>query len=667
VRIPAAGIFLAHDPRRRGDEGERMIATLADFHFLRPLWLLLLLAVPLFWLLRHRGRADAGAWRSAIDPHLLPHLIERIDAGSGRAGIVLAALLWTVASAALAGPAWEREPMPLYRNQAARVIALELSSTMMAEDEKPSRFERARYKVVDILERSKDYQTALIGYAGEAYVAAPLTDDIGTVRNLADALDPSTMPVAGNRAAAAISEAQKLIQQAGLHRGDIIVLADAADASAIDAARKAHAAGLVVSVLGVGSPGGAPVALAQGDFLKDDNGNVIVARRDDASLAAVADAGGGRYATLSADAHDIDTLLVDRTASAARPKDADAPSDIAESTRWRDRGPWLLLLLVPFAALAFRRGWLMALALALLAPSPRAQAASFKDLWMRSDQQAAAALAQGDAKAAVGVARSPDWHGSASFRSGDYESAATDYAEVGNADGAYNEGNALAKLGRYEDALAAYDRALKLAPDMDDAQANKAAVEEWLKQKQDKSSQKQKQQSKSGNSKDKQQQPGDKTDPSEQQQKQDESGEQNQDQSSRDQGESKSDQDNGEKERESESQQKASGDQDKQSSSEATDGSTTQPQSEVDPSEGKPSSAQQQALSKAIDKSLASGGKSDKDGKPAAAVEEDDATQEKRQALDHLLQRVPDDPGGLLRRKFLLEHQRRVQRGDGNG
>ena len=80
-----------------------------------------------------------------------------------------------------------------------------------------------------------------------------------------------------------------------------------------------------------------------------------------------------------------------------------------------------------------------------------------------------------------------------------------------------------------------------------------------------------------------------------------------------------------------------------------------------------PSSEQQQALSKAIDKSLAQGTKPDKDGKPAARVEEDDATQEKRQALEHLLQRVPDDPGGLLRRKFLLEHQRRQQHGGDNG
>jgi len=648
-----------------------MIEQFAEFHFLRPLWLLLLLAIPLFWLLRHRGRADAGAWRSAIDPHLLPHLIERIDAGSGRTGIVLATVLWTLASFALAGPAWEREPMPLYRNQAARVLALELSSTMMAQDEKPSRVERARYKVVDILERSKDYQTALIGYAGEAYVAAPLTDDIGTVRNLVDALDPSTMPVAGNHAAAAIAEAQQLIQQAGLHRGDIIVIADSADQSAVEAARRAHAAGLAVSVLGVGSTAGAPVALAQGDFLKDDNGNVIVAKRDDAGLAAVADAGGGRYTPMSADTHDIDALLVDRAATAAKASEATSSAELAESSRWRDRGPLLLLLLVPLAALAFRRGWLMVIALVLLAPAPRADAASFKDLWMRPDQQAAAALAEGDAKTAAGVARSPDWHGSASFRAGDFESAATDYSEVENADGAYNQGNALAKLGKYEDAIAAYDRALKLSPDMDDAKANKSAVEEWMKrqQKQDKSSQKQ--QSKSNTSKNPQN--GDKSEQQDQD-KQDDSSEQQQDDQSRDeksqeQGNSKSDQDTAEKEKQSDSQQKSGGDEDKQQSSEGTEGSTSEAQSQVQPSEGKPSSQQQQALSKAIDQQLARGdsGKPDKDGKPTQAVEEDNATHEKRQALDHLLQRVPDDPGGLLRRKFLLEHQRRMQHGDGNG
>jgi len=642
------------------------MSALADFHFLRPLWLLLILAVPLFWLLRRHGRADAGAWRSAIDAHLLPHLIERIDAGSGRAGVVLAVALWTIACVSLAGPAWEREPMPLYRNQAARVLALELGTTMMAQDEKPSRFERARYKLVDILERSRDYQTALIGYAGEAFVAAPLTDDVGTVRNLVDSLDPSTMPVAGNRAGRAIEQAQDLIRQAGLHSGDIILLADSVDDDAVVAARQAHAEGLTVSVLAVGSTAGAPVPLSQGDFLKDDSGSVIVARLDEAGLRAVAEAGGGRYAALGPDGRDIDALLVNRAGVAVDASEAGGAEELAANTRWRDRGPWLLLLVLPLSVFAFRRGWLMAIALMLLAPSPRADAASFKDLWLRPDQQAAAALAQGDAKQAASVARSPDWRASAAFRAGQYEAAATDYAKAHGADGAYNEGNALAKLGRYDDALAAYDRALKLAPDMEDAQANKAAVEEWLKRQPNQQDKSQNQKSsKSGDSKDQKQQDGEQKD-SQEKDKQ-ESGDSSQNQSEDGSDPSQSDQQDAEKKQQSgQPGSEKEGEQNQQQSSSGTPGDASDPQ-QSGQAEGKPSSEQQQALSKAIDRSLASGAKTDKDGKPVAAVEEDDATQEKRQALEHLLQRVPDDPGGLLRRKFLLEHQRRQQRGGDGG
>ncbi|MGH8173405.1 MAG: VWA domain-containing protein [Rhodanobacteraceae bacterium] len=640
------------------------MSAFADFHFLRPLWLLLLLAVPLFWLLRRHGRADAGAWRDVIDPHLLPHLIERIDAGSGRAGLVLGIALWTLACTALAGPAWEREPMPLYRNQAARVLALELSSTMMAQDEKPSRFERARYKLVDILDRSRDYQTALIGYAGEAFVAAPLTDDVGTVRNLVDALDPTTMPVSGNRASKAIEQAQDLVKQAGLHNGDIILLADGVDNRAVAAARKAHAEGLVVSVLGIGTTAGAPVPLTQGDFLKDDNGRVVVSKLDDARLREVAEAGGGRYATLSVGSHDIDSLLVDRDGAAAT-GDVNGATDVAESTRWRDRGPWLLLLVLPLAAFAFRRGWLMAIAMALALPAPHVDAATLQDLWMRPDQQAAAALAAGDAKAAAEVAKSPDWRGTASFRAGDYEAAASDYAQTSGADGAYNEGNALAKLGRYEDALAAYDRALEVSPDMDDAKANKAAIEEWLKrtpQQQDKSSQKQK--SKSGDSKDKKQpQDGEKQESQDQDQQQ--SGDSKEQQEGDDSSKSEQEGEQQQSEQSGSKQQSEKGE--AESSESGTSGDSADPQTQAGDSAGQPTTEQQQALSKAIDQSLASGAKPDKDGKAAAAVEEDDATQEKRQALEHLLQRVPDDPGGLLRRKFLLEHQRRSQGGDNDG
>ncbi len=657
---------------------------LANFHFLRPLALLLLLAVPLFWLAWRNSRTDAGAWRAAVDAHLLPHLIERVEGGPARSGIVLAAALWTLACIVLAGPAWERQPIPLYRNQSARVLALELAPSMLAQDEKPNRLTRARFKLNDILTRSRDYQTALIGYGDDAFVAAPLTDDVETVRNLVDSLDPSTMPVAGNATARAIDAATALIEQAGLHHGEIILIADSASDDAAAAARHAHARGFTVSVLGIGTATGAPVPLAQGDFAKDANGNVVMSRFDEAGLRAVAAAGAGRYANLSPDARDLDALLAADPANIADQGAPNATTETAQSARWRDRGPWFLLVLLPLALFGFRRGWLMVFAFALIAPMPRARAASLADLWQRPDQQAAAALAKGDAKQAQSVAHSPQWRGSAAYRAGDYAAAADDYAKTHGADGDYNKGNALAKLGRYEDAIKAYDEALKAAPGMADAQANRKAVEDFLAQQ--KSRQKQsspsdkKQPGSRGDSKDQQHKSdqgsqGDKQDKDEQgkqdQQQdgqKDQQGDQQQD-AQKDAASSSSD-DTQKKTRDG-AQKDAQKDQHDQQDSSPTAGNDRQDQTAPSRAQ-KPDAQQQDELSKSIDKALAEPSKpaadANKGDKPqhGVAAAKDEAAREKQQTLEHWLQRVPDDPGGLLRRKFQLEYQRR-QQGAGEG
>ncbi|HEY6942176.1 tetratricopeptide repeat protein [Dokdonella sp.] len=656
-----------------------------DFHFLRPAALLLLLALPLCWYAWRHGRTDAGAWRGAVDAHLLPHLLERVDGGSGRGGLALAAALWVLGALALAGPAWEREPMPLYHNQAARVLALELAPSMGAQDVKPSRLERARYKLDDILTRSRDHQTALLGYAGDAFVAAPLTDDVETVRNLVDALDPTTMPVIGNATGRAIDAAAALIGQAGLHRGEIILLADTASHDATAAARRAHKLGFDVSVLGIGTPSGAPVALAQGDFLKDDDGNVVISRLDEAALRAVAVAGGGRYASLSADGSDLDELL-------ASTVDVDTGSGRtdgeAESARWRDRGPWLLLALLPLALASFRRGWLMMLAFVALAPSPRAHAASLSDLWQRADQQTAAALAAGDAKRAAELAPTPEWRGGAAYRSGDFAAAESAYAQSGGADGAYNRGNALAKLGRYEEAIAAYDEALKRDPGMTDAVANRKAVEDFMRERKQQDPKQGQQQPRDGKdpsqqgasqpgeqpkSSDDAREPGDgKGESADDAQKQD--GRQN-DHDTRD-GEPGKQQGQGEQEQRQDGdtrQDQAGKAPDEQGAQDSAQrGGQQQDAAAADAKAGgqTPDSQQQQALKQALDRALADPGKDAASGDPAHALQEateDDATREKRQALEHWLERVPDDPGGLLRRKFQLEYQRRQQRGGDGG
>ena len=633
------------------------IPTLADFHFLRPWFLLALLALPLFAVVWRNARADGGGWRSVVDPELLPHLIDPVAVRGSRGAWCLASFAWIIACLAVAGPAWEREPAALYRGESARVIALGLTPSMLATDVQPNRLARARFRIDDLLKQSGDTQTALIAYAGDAFVVAPLTDDANTVRNLVDALEPDIMPVRGNSTSRAIESAINLIRQAGLQRGQIVLIADSVSDDAIDAARKAASEGMTVSVLGVGTAAGAPVALSDGGFMKDDNGHIILPKIEEARLRAVAEAGGGRYIALNGEARDLSQLPGAQTGVANNASDA----GVATSERFRDRGAWLLLALLPLVLIGFRRGWLMTFALAFALPSPSAQALSFRDLWQRPDQQAAAALAAGDPKQAQAVGASPQWQGSAAYRNGDFEAATKAFSEGQNADAAYNKGNALAKEKKYEDAIAAYDSALQRQPEHEDAKANRDAVEAFLKQQQQQKDDKNKQGDKGD--KDQQQKPGD------QQQQDGDKNPSDKDQADKDTSDQeKSDQEKDGQDQSSKDDQPKDGDQSNDTKDGKDEGT---PKGEP----GKSASEEkQQKLKDEIDKQMAQqqqakeAEESPKDAKSSAQAvsEADPAEQEKQQALEQWLERVPDDPGGLLRRKFAIEYQRRMQQSGGD-
>jgi Ca-activated chloride channel family protein len=445
---------------------------IADLHFLRPWWWLAALPLPLMLWAMLRNQGGRAALSRLADASLLPYLIRD---GGKRAlwALALAAAIWLLAVAALAGPAWQRAPMPLYANGAARVVALSLSNDMRAQDLKPDRMTRARYAVRDLLDQAGDARTALIGYAGDAFVVAPLTPDKATVLNLLQALGPDVMPAPGNDAARAIAQALDLLKQAHVEGGEIVLVTDNADASAIAAARAARAAGVRVDVLGLGSAQGAPVPQVDGGFERDRSGAVRIARRDDDALREVADAGGGRYAPLGSDGGGVMTI-----GAPAATQSASANKE--QANLWRDGGAWLLIPLLPLAALAFRRGWVCVLALAFVVPQTRA--AALDSLWLRPDQRALHALQDGDYARAQELAHDPQLRGAAAYRKGDYATAAKEFAQGQSALSQYDLGNALAKSGKYDEAIAAYDRVLQRDPRSADARANKKAVQEWLKQ-----------------------------------------------------------------------------------------------------------------------------------------------------------------------------------------
>lgn len=455
----------------------------ADFHFLRPLWLLALPALPaVIWLLR--GRAAQGTpWRRVVDAALLPYVLARPGAAAARSvrrhrWLLVAA--YTLAVFALAGPAWKRLPQPVYQDRSAVVIMLDLSRSMDAQDVRPSRLARARFKVADLLGQRRAGMTALVVYAQDAYGVVPVTDDAATILNLLPVLEPDLMPAQGSRPERAIALALELLRQGGMPRGDLLLITDSlTPEQARDIARELEPHDHRLSILAMGTVAGAPIPRPGGGFFETEEGKPVVSRLDPAPMQALVGGRGGRFLIGRSDDSDVQALA--RLFATRIGAETAARSDYT-SERWREEGPWLLLPLIPLAALLFRRGLITAVLIAML-PWPRTAVAwQWDDLWRRPDQQATAALERGDNGRAAERFQDPRWAAVARYRADDFTGAVAALEGLDGSDDHYNRGNGLARLGKYQDAIDAYERALALDPENDDARHNRDLIRQLLQQ-----------------------------------------------------------------------------------------------------------------------------------------------------------------------------------------
>jgi Ca-activated chloride channel family protein len=679
------------------------------FHFQHPEWFLLLLPLLLLWWRVRRPGVHDSPWRRLCDARLLPYLLVNRADRAGRLPAWLLAGGWLLTVIALADPVWDRQPQPVFRSQDARVVVLDLSNSMLAADLPPSRLVRARYKVADILDRSPDGQTGLVVFAGDAFTVAPLSNDTDTIRSLLQPLEPGLMPVQGSRVDLGLTQAMELLTQAGQARGDVLLITDGyTGKDALQAARTLHAAGYRLSVLGVGTAAGAPLSDGQGGYLRDASGNIVMPQLDTDALRELAAAGGGHYAGISGTDQDIRYLLADLSGSLSRESER---TDLTTNT-WQSRGPWLVLLLLPLAALVFRRGWLLVLVLqvgtGMGLPRP-AMALGWDDLWLRPDQQAARSLQAGAPAEAAQLAKDPGLRGTGAYLSGDYEQALTAFAATGGPDGDYNQGNSLAQLGRYEEAIAAYDRALAAQPDMEDAVYNKAQIEKLLQQQQQEQQQaagQQKQEQDQQQSGEQQEQGQDQQPSAEQQeqgQNQQPSAEQQEQGNDQPQsGSQQAQQQSAEPQEQGEGQQQEQqpGGQAGQGAQDSPSSTSDQEQASQPPSPDRPEAGPEtpEAAAGGFPHSEADTAPENQENSPASdvAAEGDDqdnedqqeaATEqqqgvmpgeeeiqasspapaktaaldsEEQQAAEQWLRRIPDDPGGLLRRKFLYQYRQRA-------
>ncbi len=575
-----------------------------EFTLLRPLWLLALLPVAALAYLMWRARGSGSTWEKVIDPHLAAVLI----APGGRRGTartlpVLVVTAWILATVALAGPVWQRLPQPVYKRDSALVLVLDLSLSMYARDLQPSRLVRMKHKVRDLLAERREGQTGVVVFAGDAHVVTPLTDDVRTIENLLPALEPGIMPVLGSNAGAGIELAIELLKGSGVATGQILLMTDGTTRAT--AFSRLADPDFPISIIGIGTAAGSAIPLdfagQPGNYLKDPGtGDTVIARLDSRALETLAAIGGGVYRTLTMDGSDLAAVL-----AAAPDPDADARElDDRHFDVWREYGWLAALLALPVMLLCFRRGVVAAVPLVLAAalPSPSAQALGWDDLWWRQDQQAWRALKHGDPATAAALATDPQTRGTAFYRGQDYPAAAQNFAASDDADGHYNRANALAYSGQFEQALAEYDRALELDPDHADAAFNREVVRKLLEEQQKNESQ----------------------------------------------------QEQAQQEREDSDNQDAQ----QQDGNEGSDAQEEEEQQQADNSQ-QPEAREEQQQSREQQAEQQQPDDTEQQRQQLAESEQD----ERERALEQWLRRVPDDPGGLLRRKFKHEANLRARQG----
>ncbi len=469
-------------------------------------------------------------WRlkqQAVRRFVSTRLLAALTVGVSRPRqIVKRILLGTAVSLvllALAQPQWG------FREEEARIrgldimVALDTSRSMLATDIRPNRLERAKLAAQDLLEIAKTDRLGLVAFAGSAFLQCPLTLDEEAFRTTLTQLDTEVIPQGGTALGEAINTAVEAFSKEGGGRRVLVLMTDGEDheEGAVEAARKAAAAGVRIFTVGIGTPNGEILFTTDpyGNkvFIKDSGGNAVKSQLDESSLKKIADAGDGFYIPLQ-NAQSIAALYQKGIATMPR-LDGAIRSVRARHERFQwPLGLAILLLILEILLPDHRRGASRAAvpSLGSVAGGP-ALAALLAIVCLlpvtlsASGRSANRAYAKGDYKSALReyqalLREEPENSrlqfnaGAAAFKLGQsaealkhFEGATRDPDLNLQGNAYYNLGTVFAKLGEQADAdpeklghleqaLKNFDGALQLKPDNADAKYNRDLVKKRLEE-----------------------------------------------------------------------------------------------------------------------------------------------------------------------------------------
>ncbi|BCS96731.1 hypothetical protein DSLASN_23630 [Desulfoluna limicola] len=410
--------------------------TFADIHMLYLIWLVPVVVALFVWGAVRRRRILSTFASGRSQESILPE--QTTFRRRVKATLMVLSVLFLIL--ALAGPRYGYVWQEVERKGVDIIVALDCSKSMLAEDVKPSRLERAKREIIDLLAMLEGDRIGLVAFAGEAFLQCPLTLDYGSFNIFLEALSPDYLPVGGTDLEGALRVSMDAFKAEEATDKAIILITDgeSTEGTPEEVSKKAAEMGVKIFTIGVGSKEGVPVPDPSGGFKKNRDGSILLSKLDAATLKRMAAMTGGGFVRSVAGDMDLDAIY---TQGIRKTMEARA----LESSRkkvWENRYQWFLGLSIVclFFSLglgdAKKNGVAVILALFVLMPHP----AQALDL--------ASSLEKG-VKA---------------FDSADYEGALTHFIDAqledpDNPEIDFNIGTAYYRLGKFEEAAESFERA----------------------------------------------------------------------------------------------------------------------------------------------------------------------------------------------------------------
>ncbi|MFL9483692.1 vWA domain-containing protein [Chitinophagaceae bacterium LWZ2-11] len=423
-----------------------------QLHFLRPDAFYLFIPLGVIALLLIVGNKEKKKWKKLIAPALRPFMFTKSSGLSILLPILLFIIGMSCVIVGLAGPTWKKKDIPGQKIQAVVLIAIDLSKSMTAKDIEPSRLERAKFKLSDFLDADPRARAGLIAFAGTAHPVLPFTSDYKLIKHQAQSLDNRVMPVQGSNIQILITAVDSIMRQI-LAPSTILLMTDVIDEDdAVILTNYITGTPHKLEILLFSTPNGSPVP----------GHTNIISKQDISVISNLSQNNKVHITPITLDKSDVEGIA--KNISDKLIFETDKKKDEKD---WDDMG-WLLILPAMLVALFwFRKGWVIQwcwLPFVLLTMNSCGLKSKNLDWWYTKDYQGQLYDNAKQYSDAADHFEDNTHKAIAYYKAGDYEAAESLFEMDSSASGQYNRGLALAKLGRYDEAVTIFEKASEMDP-----------------------------------------------------------------------------------------------------------------------------------------------------------------------------------------------------------